>query len=159
MQHVGVGDDDVAGGPDRAAGGGRRIAVVGKGLDVGVKRMDELLELVHLIGGQRLRGKQVQRAGVRLREDPVEHRQVVAQRFAAGGRRHHDEVLARMRGPKRLGLVRVQGFDPALAQGARQTWVDGVREGCRPCGSCGERLPGGDARREVWVRLKAVEDL
>ena len=49
VQHVGVGDDDVAPGPDRLAGVLGCVAVVGERFDVGADILDEPVELRELV--------------------------------------------------------------------------------------------------------------
>ena len=128
VEHVGVGDDDVAGLADGPAGGGRGVAVVGERLDVGADRFDQSVKLGLLVLGERLGREEVEGAGVRVFEDGVEDRQVVAEGLAAGGRRDDDDVAAGQRVLDRLGLVGVELVDAALR-------VRGLRRGSRPSGS------------------------
>ena len=85
VEHVGVGDDDVAGLADGASGGGRGVAVVGERLDVGADLFDQSVQLGLLVLGERLGGEEVEGAGVGVFEDGVEDGQVVAEGLAAGG--------------------------------------------------------------------------
>ena len=70
VQHVGVGDDDVAGLADRLAGADRRVTVVRVGLEIDLHLTDEAVKLGQLILRQRLGRKQVERSGLRV----LEHR-------------------------------------------------------------------------------------
>jgi hypothetical protein len=109
VEHVRIGDDDVAGLADGAACGGRSIAVVGERLDVGPDLLDQAVQLGLLVLGERLGREEVEGAGVRVFEDGVEDRQVVAEGLAAGGGRDHDDVAASHRVLDCLGLVGIEG--------------------------------------------------
>ena len=98
-----------------------------KARDVRAHRLHQRLQLVQLVLGKRLGGEQVHRAGVGLRQAAVQHGQVVAECFAAGGRRDDDDVLAGFDMLERLGLVRVQLLDsPALFEGFAERRLDGA---------------------------------
>ena len=86
----------------------RRVAVVGEGAQVAADLLHRGLELVQLIFGQRLGREQIHRARFRIAQQQIEHRQVVAQRLAAGGGRDDHHVLARLHDLERFGLVAVE---------------------------------------------------
>ena len=93
VQHVGIGDNNVplpANGLARVVGG---VAIVGEGFDVGLQVGDQAVRFMHLVLRQRFGGKKIQRAGFRFIENTLQYRQVVAQRFAAGRRRHEHDIL------------------------------------------------------------------
>ena len=119
MEHVGVGDHDVRPGADGLARVLRRVPVVRERADVPAQRVGERVQLGELVLRQRLRGKEVQRARVRILEDAVEDRQVVAEGLARRGGRDHDRVAPGRRGVVRLALVRVEPAVPAGPRGRR----------------------------------------
>ena len=98
---------------DGAAGVLRRIAVVGEGAQFGTHGVNGALEFGELIFGQRLGGEQVQRARAGIGNQPLEYREVVAQRLAGGGGRHHHHIASGCGVGERLGLVRVELADAA----------------------------------------------
>ena len=81
MQHVRIGDDDVAVDPDCASCICWRIAIEGAGAYLQVADLVQGKQLGHLILGQRLGRKQVQRFGTATQHS-IEYRQVVAQAFS-----------------------------------------------------------------------------
>ena len=92
VQHVGIGQHDIGALANRLARVLRRVAVVGEGADVGAHGIDGGLELVKLILGQRLGRKQVHGSRIRIPQQPVQHRQVVAKRLAARGRSDNHDI-------------------------------------------------------------------
>ncbi len=114
VKHVGVGQDEVGLRAQLPPRCGRRIAVIGSATDelgepgVGVR---EAAEPPHLVLGEGLRGKEVEGLGLRPGEQPLQHREVVAERLAARCARDDGGVnaLAQMR--YRRGLVRVKPAD------------------------------------------------
>ncbi len=119
VQHVRVGDDDVAVQADRLARVARRVAIEGEGFYAEVAGAVELQQLGHLVLRQRLGREQVQRLGT-AGHRRGHHRQRVAQRLAAGGGGYHGHVLATRGGIPRFGLVAVELFDTAAAQCGRK---------------------------------------
>ena len=93
VQHVGIGQHEVGARAHRAPRVLRRVAVVGEHPHVG-QRLGQLHQLGELVLGQRLGREQIEHARLGLLHERLEHGQVVAERLARGGRRHHDEVLA-----------------------------------------------------------------
>jgi len=77
VQHVRVGHHDMTRIPHRGPGGRRRIAIESIGAYSDFERFNCLGKFGNLILTQRLRWKQVQGAGVRFPEEPVQHRQIV----------------------------------------------------------------------------------
>ncbi len=86
------------------------------------------LEFVQLIFGQRLGGEQVHGARAGIAHQQIEHRQVVAQRLAAGGGRDDDDVLAGLNLVEGVGLVGVEARDAALLQRRAQLGIHQRRD-------------------------------
>ena len=85
-------------------------------------------------------------------QQQIEHRQVVAERLAAGGRSDDDDVLARLNLVEGVGLMRVQARDAALLQGGAQSCVHQRRD-------IGERSFGGRLmmdRADRRIRLQVL---
>ena len=78
------------------------------------------LKFLKLILSQSLGGEQVHRARARLGDQPIQHRQVVAQCFAASRGRDHHHVAAGLGMLHCRGLVRVQLADAAGDQSLRE---------------------------------------
>ena len=93
------------------------------------QELHERLQLRELILGERLRWKQVQRAGRGILEDRVQYRRVVAERLAGCGRRDGDDVAAAKDVRKRFRLVRVELIYPAARERRLEPRVDAVRVG------------------------------
>ncbi len=104
VQHVGVADDDVATRAHRLARIAGRIAIEGIRAHAEIARLVQRQQLGDLILRQRLGRKKIQRlalaVGYRL-----QHRQVVAQRLARGGRCHHHEMPPLLGMRPGLGLM------------------------------------------------------
>ncbi len=107
MQHVRIGEHHVGALAYGAARIPGRVAIIGEGADLAAHFLHRALKLVELIFRQRLGGKQVHGARAVVAHQQIEHRQVVAQRLAAGGRRDDDHVLAGLNLVEGVGLVRV----------------------------------------------------
>src|SRR6187455_1351548 len=69
VQHIGVAHDHVPLRTDRPASVLRSVAVIGKGLEVSTRELDELIELFHLVLCQRLRWKQIECARIGVRKN------------------------------------------------------------------------------------------
>ena len=127
VEHVRVGDDDLAGGPDRRADRCRRVAVVGRGRDVQPGRRRQLAELGDLVLAERLGREQEEGPGRRVLGDRLEDGHGVAQGLARRGRGHDHDVLAGVDGLDRLRLVGVRPLDaatrarPATIRGSSQS--------------------------------------
>ena len=173
VQHVRIGQHHVGALANGAARILRRVAVVGERADIRPHGVHRRLKFVKLILGQRLGGKQVHGARARIVDQALEHRQVVAQRLAAGRGRDHHDILARDAVLKSFRLVRVEPRNAArfqrLAQNgrrilrnigelalARGLMADGADRRIRNCGPLLEARDGGldaslRARRRVRV--------
>jgi hypothetical protein len=114
VQHVRVGQDEVRPGPDRPPRVLGRVAVVGEHAQLG-EAAGQLLQLGQLVLGQRLGGEEVEHPGLGLGQQRLEHRQVVAERLARGGRRHHHEVLSLFNQFPSASLMRVELADASPA--------------------------------------------
>ena len=127
VQHIGVADHDITTGTHRFARITRGISIEGAGTYAESAGLVELEQLGHLILGQRLGRKQVQRLPP-SRTDRLQHRQVVTQGLARGRRRYHHKVPALSRQLPGLGLMRVELFDASRAEGAAQTHIQIIRQ-------------------------------
>ena len=159
MQHIRIGDDDVTGLADLPSGRRGRVAVVGVGLHVHAHRLDELVELRDLIGGQRLRREEVQRARIRLMQNGVEHREVVAHGLAGGRRRDDTDVPVLRCQIKRLALMAVEPVHAALLQHGRNAAVHLRREILIDRLTRRDRLPMRDVFHEGRRVLQPVQEL
>ena len=113
VEHVRVGDHDLAGGPDGRADRCRRVTVVGRREDRQAGRGRKPAELGHLVLAERLGREQEEGARGRIVDDRLQDRDRVAQRLArCGGGDDHD-VVAGVDGLHRLGLVEVRTLDAA----------------------------------------------
>ena len=108
VQHVRVGHDYVPGLAYRLARRNRRVAVKRERLYGRVHGLDDLVQLGHLVAGERLGREQIKRPRLAVFQHLAQHRQVVAHGLARGRGRDHHEVLARCRQIQRAALMRVQ---------------------------------------------------
>ena len=129
VEHVRVGDDDLAGAADRRPDGRRRVAVVRRGRDAQVSCPGELGELGDLVLAEGLGGKQEEGPRRWVVGQGLEGGQGVAQRLARCGGRHHHDVLAGPDGLDRRGLMDVQLGDPAARQATHDARVEPVGQG------------------------------
>jgi len=111
VEHVGVGDHHVALAADGLPGVVRGVAVVGVSLDVCFEIADEAVDLVHLILGQGLGGKNIEGPGFRLFDNTLQYREVVAERLAACRGCNQDDVPAGSYQFHGLALVAVKPPD------------------------------------------------
>ena len=116
VQHIGIGDDDAAGLARRFAPLARGVAVVGLNCDRLTQITQQFAQRCELIVRQRLRRKKIQRSRLRIAQQGVEHRQVVAQRLARSRRGHHADVLAAQHTVDGGRLMRVELIDAARLQ-------------------------------------------
>ena len=125
VEHVGIREHHVGPGPDRAPRVLRRVPVV----RVDPERRQgarQLLELRQLILREGLRGEEIEGPRRGLAQEGLQDRQVVAERLAGGGRRHHDAVAALAEEVESPGLVRVEGLDPARPERVGEIRIDRV---------------------------------
>ncbi|MNS86437.1 hypothetical protein D3C72_1203430 [compost metagenome] len=115
VQHVRVGNHDVAMQADRLACIAGGVTIEGKGLHPEVAGAVELQQFGHLVLRQCLGREQVQRLGLVL-HGGADHRQGVAQRLAAGGGGDDGHVLAALAGLPGFCLVAVKLLDATCLQ-------------------------------------------
>ena len=130
VQHVGVGEDDVAVAADRGALLSGRVAVVDR--EPGVLDV-ERVERARLVLRERLGRVEVERAGASVAAQHVEGRELEAQRLAGGGA-GGDDRRAGPAGVDRLGLVRPQRLDASWPWSASATfgWSSSGIAACLP---------------------------
>jgi hypothetical protein len=114
VDHVGVAQHEVRlrTGPPPAA----RVAIAVDECDAQVAAETERVQTPGLILRQRLGGGQVERTGVRLRQQRLEHRHGVGERLAAGRARGDAHVPALTGEGDRLSLVCPQRLDAAAVE-------------------------------------------
>ena len=127
VEHVGIRDDDVALPADRLPGVVGGVPVVGVGLDVGLHLADQAVDLVHLVLGEGLRREHIEGAGLRLFEDLLEDREVVAEGLAARRRGDENDALALSDQIHGLCLVAVKLTDAALREDLPEGGMDPLR--------------------------------
>ena len=158
MEHVRVGDDDLArapdGRPDRPGG----VPVVRGGRDAETGRGRQLGELRHLVLPERLGGEQEQGAGGRIVRDGLERGDRVAQRLARGGWRHDHHVMPGVHRLHGLGLVGVQPVDPARGEARGDARVQPARQGREDGRARRHRLVMDDPACERWLREQVAQD-
>ena len=108
VQHVRIRQHDVPALANRLARVGGRIAVVGEDAEAIVETRGQVVQLGELILRERFGREKVERARVRIFEDRVQDRQVVAQRFPGRRRRNHHNVAPLLDGFRGHGLVAIQ---------------------------------------------------
>ncbi len=137
VEHVRVGDHDLAGRPDRRADRGGRVPVVGRGGDREAGGSRQGAERGDLVLTQGLCRKEPERPGGRVLRERLEDRQLVAQALPGRGGRHDADVASGANRLQRHGLVGVEGGDSLLRQRCPDAWI-------YPLGDrCGLRGPGG----------------
>jgi hypothetical protein len=117
VQHVGVGHHDVPRLADGRAAPGGGVAVVRVDSQVDGQAALQRPELRQLVLGQGLRGKEIDGPPLRIFEQALQDRQVVAEGLAAGGRGNHRQVATVSYCGISLGLVGVESGDPAGFEG------------------------------------------
>ena len=108
VQHVGIRQDEMSLFADGFARVARCVAVVRENTESIFEAAIQIVQFGELILRERLRRKKINRARVAVFEDRVQHRQVVAERFARSGRSHDDDVFAGVYGLGRRSLMRVR---------------------------------------------------
>jgi len=143
MQHVGVGDHEIRAFHDLAAFFARGVAVKGAEL-AGVERgFEQCAERALLVARKRLGGVEQQHAEGRLAAAVVaQDRQQKGQRLPRGRAGDEHRVLPGGNRLERLGLVRIELPDPALAEHSGEARVKSV----------GERSAGRLLRRHHLMR-------
>ena len=117
IQHVRVGQHQVAAIADPRALGRRCVAVVDTRFNAAAcEQLDEIQDPAQLILGQRLGGEDEERTRRRIFQDRVQNRQQVRQRLAGRRPRREHHVLARLGGLERFSLVTVQLRNPTHRQ-------------------------------------------
>ncbi len=124
VEHVGVGDHDLAGLADRRPDRGGRVAVVAGRCDLELRVPDELRQLRDLVLPEGLGREQEQGPRRRVLGERLQDGHHVAQRLARRRRGHDDDVLARVHGVDRVGLVDVRPLDAALGQPGAEPGVE-----------------------------------
>ena len=107
VQHVRIGQYDVAFFADGFARVAGRVAVVGKDAESVVEPLIQIVNFRQLILGQGLGGKKINRASVGIFQNRVYDRQVVAQRFSRSRGRDDDNIFSvvrRLRGRRLMGV-------------------------------------------------------
>ncbi len=130
MEHVRVGEDDVAGRADGAACVGRGVAVVGESADVLAEVGDEIMEFVELVLGEGLRREEIERASRRVAEDSREDGRIEAERLTAGGGSHDRDIRPGESVGDGLCLVSVGAIDSAFGEDASEAFVDAFGPVC-----------------------------
>jgi hypothetical protein len=162
VEHVGVGQDDVAAGPDGPAGVLGRVAVVGEDPDLLGQAPVDIVELGLLVLRQGLGREEIHGPRRGVLHDGVEDRQVVAKRLAGGRRGHDDDVLPFLEGLPARALVGEELGEALVDEGLAQGGVDVV--GVVPVRTLLGRdvLDGPDGIAlvaEVLEKLERAEDL
>jgi len=158
VQHVGIGQHEVGArphGPPCVLG---RVAVVGEHPHLG-QRPRQRLELGQLILGQGLRREQVEDAGLRLIEQRLQRRQVVAQRLAGRRGRDDHDVTAGLDEFPDACLVAEQLLDPPCAQRLDDARVERRGKRRQHRGTGGKVSGGGDAAAGRGGDQQIVQDL
>ena len=124
MQHVRIGQHHVGALPDGFAGILRGVAIVGEGPDIRAHRVNDGLEFVKLVFGQRLGRKQVHGARAGVFHQTVQDGKVVTKRLTTGRRRDDRGVLAGPDVLESLGLMAVETVQSLLLQSLPELLVD-----------------------------------
>jgi hypothetical protein len=159
VEHVGIADDDLCRLADFGTSLSRGVTVIGAGLEPQPESLAHRVQLCHLVLGQRLGGKQIERPRPWIGQQSVQHRQVVAHRLAAGSRGDNDHVLAAQRSLHREGLVGVQAFDPPLAQSLLEAGIEPGRVPSVASWFDRQVPPVGDPPCQLRVALDLIEYL
>ncbi len=158
VQHVWIGQDHVAFFADGFAGVGGGVSVVGENAEAILQTLVEVVKFGELVLRERFGGEEVERAGVGILEDLVQHRQVVAQRFSGSGGRDDDCVFSGVDGFRCGGLMDVQAADALGGVAGGEVSMHPSRE-VRPLGiACRKMAHGGEDFAVVVAGGKGVED-
>ncbi len=124
VQHVRVGEDEVAAAADRRPLLARRVAVVDRLAQPG---RAQRAQLARLVLGQRLGRVEVEGAALGVAGDAVEHRQVEGEALARGGAAG-DHQVGDGRRLQRLALVRVEALDAGPLQRFGEAGIERARQ-------------------------------
>ena len=140
MKHVRITEDNVGARPHGRPRVLRGIAIVGIHADLFAagQVICPLHEIVELIVGERLRWVKIQRPGIGILQDPLEHRQVIAEGFSGSCRSDDHQIRSASGQVERLRLMRVQLRYRPLLERLTQSRIDLRRKIHQP------RLPGRD---------------
>ncbi len=145
-------------------GGGRVAIVGGDGRSVPPisalserERRGKFAQLRQLILGQRLGGKEIERAGRRVAQQAVEDGQVVAEGLAAGRRCDNGHVVAVQRMADCPGLVGVGLLDAAPGQGLAQRRMKRCRQGRKARVLRMQRAPRHDIRHKAVIAAQVAQ--
>ena len=158
MEHIGIGHDDLPRlshfRPDRRG----RVAVIGIRQDRLLGLFNQIVQIAFLVLRQSLCRKQVQGACIRVIQYFMQHRQMVAIRFAGSGRRDGCERITGLRQVERLPLMGIQLFDAFLAQCLFQAIVHRFRKIGIACRFFRLRMPMVNALHHLRLHFPFCED-
>jgi hypothetical protein len=112
VQHVRIGQDDVAFFADGPSRVGRCVAVIRENAKAIVEALVEVVEFSELVLRESFGREEVERAAVGVFERRVQYRQVVTESFAGGRWSDNDHVFPGVDRFGRFGLMRIQAADP-----------------------------------------------
>ncbi len=124
VEHVRVGDHDLAGLADGRPDRCRRVAVVAGRRDLQLGVTHELRQLGDLVLAEGFGGEQEQGPCRRVLGQRLQDRHRVAERLARRRGRHHDDVLAGVDGLDRVRLVDVRPLDATLREPGTEPRVE-----------------------------------
>ena len=159
VEHIRVGDHDMARLTDGFPGGVLGIAVVGVGLDIHIKGLDHIIQPADLIGGKRLGGEQIQRSCVLVFQNGAQNGQIIAQGLAAGGGGNDDEVFLLLRQFKALGLMGIQPVNAPFAQHFLNAGIHAFGKIRVFSLRSGQRAPMGDTTHKFGILTKLAQQL
>ncbi len=158
VQHVGIGENDLAFFADSFAGIGGRVAIVGENAEAIVETLIQIVEFGKLVLCKGFGGEQVERAGVGIFQDGVQDRQVVAERFSGSGGGDDDDIFS---GVDRFCCCGLMSVETANVFGGVSCGEVGMNPGGEvgPLGLArGEVADGGEDFAGVVTRCEGVED-
>ncbi len=158
VEHVRVGDHDLAGGADRLADGRRRVAVVDARREVDACRLGEGTQAGQLVLSEGLGREQVERPRRRVVEHGLQHGQVVAQGLARRRRGDDTGVQPGMQQLERLRLVAVERLDAARPQAGPQPLIEPRRERTQVGLARRQGAVGDHRSRHEWIIEQALDD-
>ena len=159
VQHIRVGDHDMARLTDGFPGGVLGIAVVGVGLDIHIKSLNHIIQAADLIGGKRLGREQIQRSCVLVFQDGAQNGQIITQGLAAGGGGDHHKVAPLLRQAEALRLVAVQPVNAPFAQHFLNAGIHAFGKIRVFSLRSGQRAPMGDTTHKFGILTKLAQQL